>query len=206
MMPAPRAILAAGLATVALAVALAVPWMTAVALAADVLIVIAIVVDGLRAARTPVAATRRWPPLLVQGAPSPVEVPATGGACVPRPVKFDSAAAIDLTGAWAGDDEGIYYVRQLDNVIWWNGMSQRDEAPGSLGRFWNNVGRGEIRDDLTIAAEWADVPRGQTPGYGTVNFRIGADASGNIQITKTSETGSGRGDTRWTRCEPGFPS
>ena len=77
MMPAPRAILAAGLATVALAVALAVPWMTAVALAADVLIVIAIVVDGLRAARTPVAATRRWPPLLVQGAPSPVEVRVT---------------------------------------------------------------------------------------------------------------------------------
>jgi hypothetical protein len=179
------------------------------AIAAAAVVVVAIVGYSLFPSRGGTASQAAASPVVVAAAsvaPSPVEVPATGGACVPRPVKFDPAAAIDLTGAWAGDDEGIYYVRQLDNVIWWNGMSQRDEAPGSLGRFWNNVGRGEIRDDLTIAAEWADVPRGQTPGYGTVNFRIGADASGNIQITKTSETGSGRGDTRWTRCEPGFPS
>jgi uncharacterized protein (DUF58 family) len=74
MMPAPRAILAAGLATVALAVAVAVPEMAAVAVVADVLILIAIFVDGRRAAAVPLSATRRWPPLLVQGAPSRVEV------------------------------------------------------------------------------------------------------------------------------------
>jgi hypothetical protein len=51
-----------------------------------------------------------------------------------------------------------------------------------------------------------DVPRGFVDGYGTVNFKIGADAAGNIQITKTSETGTGRGDTTWKRCEPGFPA
>jgi hypothetical protein len=77
-----------------------------------------------------------------------------------------SRRKIDLTGAWAADDGGIYYVRQLGNVIWWNGMSQRDEPPGSLGRTWNNVGRGEIKDDLTIVAEWADVPRGMVDGQG----------------------------------------
>ena len=139
-------------------------------------------------------------------AASPVEVAAAGGTCVPRPLKFDPAAKIDLTGAWAGDDGGIYYVRQLDKVIWWNGMSQRDEPPGTLGRDWNNVGRGEIKDDLTIVAEWADVARGQAEGYGTVNFKIGADSAGNIQITKTSETGTGRGDTKWSRCQPVFSS
>ena len=48
--------------------------------------------------------------------------------------------------------------------------------------------------------------RGFIDGYGTVNFKIGADAAGNIQITKTSETGTGRGDTTWKRCEPGFPA
>ena len=48
-------------------------------------------------------------------------------------------------------------------------------------------------DDLTIAADWVDVPRGGIDGYGTVNFKIGADGAGNIQITKTSETGTGRG-------------
>jgi hypothetical protein len=137
--------------------------------------------------------------------PSPVQVPSKGGTCVAAPLKFDPSAAIDLTGAWAGDDYGIYYVRQLGKVIWWNGMSQREEPPGLLGRDWDNVGHGEINDDLTITADWADVPRGATPGYGTVTFKIGADSAGNIQITKTSETGTGRGDTRWSRCEPGFP-
>jgi len=74
MMPAPRAILAAGLATLALAVAVAAPAMAVVAVVADVLILIAIVVDGRRAAAVALTATRRWPPLLVQGAPSRVEV------------------------------------------------------------------------------------------------------------------------------------
>ena len=134
--------------------------------------------------------------------PSPV----VGGVCTPTPVRFDASTAIDLTGAWAGDDGGIYYVRQLDKVIWWNGMSGRDDPSDSLGRGWNNVGRGEIKDDLTIAADWADVPRGMVDGYGTVNFKIGADAQGNLQVTKTSETGTGRDDTTWTRCEPGFPA
>ena len=137
--------------------------------------------------------------------PTPAEMSAVGGDCIPTPVKFDPAAKIDLTGAWAGNDGGIYYVRQRDNVIWWNGMSQRTEPPGLLGRGWNNVGRGEIKDDLTIVADWVDVPRGGVDGYGTVTFKIGADASGNLRITKTSETGTGRDDTIWSRCQPGFP-
>jgi hypothetical protein len=132
--------------------------------------------------------------------------PEVGAVCTITPVKFDPNAKVDLTGAWAGDDGGVYYVRQRDNVIWWNGMSRRNYPPAVLGREWNNVGRGEIDDDLTIAADWVDVPRGFIDGYWTVNFKIGADGAGNIQITKTSETGTGRGDTTWKRCEPGFPA
>jgi hypothetical protein len=138
-------------------------------------------------------------------ASSSIPIHEAGAVCTPAEVKFDPRAMIDLTGAWAGDDGGIYYVRQRDNVIWWNGMSSRNYPAEVLGRDWNNVGRGEINDDLTIAADWVDVPRGGIDGYGTVNFRIGADGAGNIQLTKTSETGTGRGDTTWSRCEPGFP-
>ena len=83
-------------------------------------------------------------------------------------------------------------------------MSSRDGPPALLGREWNNVGRGEIQTDLTIPSDWFDVPRGGIDGGGTVDFKIGPDSAGNVQITKTSETGSGRGDTVWTRCEPGF--
>jgi hypothetical protein len=137
---------------------------------------------------------------------TPSPSPVVGGVCTPAPIKFDPKATIDLTGAWAGDDGGIYYVRQRGTVIWWNGMSSRDDPPASLGRDWNNVGRGEIKKDLTIASDWVDVPRGGIDGYGTVNFKIGPDSAGNLQITKTSETGTGRGDTVWTPCTPGFPA
>lgn len=127
-----------------------------------------------------------------------------GGACTPTPIKFDPKATIDLTVAWAGNDGGVYYVRQRGNVIWWDGMSSREDPPEMLGREWNNVGRGEIKDDLTIASDWVDVPRGGIDGYGNVNFKIGPNAAGNLQITKTSETGTGRGDSAWMRCTPGF--
>ena len=130
--------------------------------------------------------------------------PLVGASCTPTPIKFDPKAKIDLTGAWAGDDGGIYYVRQRGNVIFWNGMSDRSLPPERLGRDWNNVGRGEIKPDHTIVSDWVDVPRGGIDGYGTVTWKIGPDAGGNIQLTKISETGTGRGDSLWTRCEPGF--
>lgn len=139
-------------------------------------------------------------------APTPGPSPVVAGVCTPSPIKFDPQATIDLSGAWAGDDGGIYYVRQRGTVIWWNGMSSRDGPPASLGFEWNNVGRGEIKSDLTIASDWVDVPRGGISGYGTVDFKIGPDSAGNVQITKTSETGTGRGDSVWTRCTPGFPA
>ena len=74
MIPAARAIGAAIVATLVLAVAVAVPMLAAVAIAADILIVVAVVVDGRRAAALRLDAARRWPPLLVQGGSSPVEV------------------------------------------------------------------------------------------------------------------------------------
>jgi hypothetical protein len=123
-------------------------------------------------------------------------------ACTLTPIKFDPKV-FDLTGAWAGDDGGIYYVRQRGTVVWWNGMASRDGPPEALGRDWNNVGRGEIKN-LAIVADWVDVPRGGIDGYGTVTFKIGADSAGNIQLTKTKDEGTGRGDTLWTRCQPGF--
>ena len=134
---------------------------------------------------------------------APSSSPLVGAECTPASIPFD-ADSIDLTGTWAGDDGGVYYVRQLESIVWWNGMSDRDQAPEELGRGWNNVGRGEIQEDLSITSEWADVPRGAVGGSGTVTFQIGADAEGNLQITKTSETGSGRGDRLWTPCTPGF--
>ena len=82
-------------------------------------------------------------------------------------------------------------------------MADRAADPSLLGREWNNVGRGEIKDDLTIAVEWADVPRGGILGGGTLTVKIEKDAKGNIQLRKVAETGSGFGNSLWTPCSPG---
>jgi uncharacterized protein (DUF58 family) len=67
-MPATRAIVAAGLATLAMAVAVAAPWLAAVAVVLDALLLAAVVIDARRAAAVPLTAARTWPPTLVQGA------------------------------------------------------------------------------------------------------------------------------------------
>jgi hypothetical protein len=134
-------------------------------------------------------------------APSPSASPAVAAACDKAPKAFN-ASRVDLTGAWAGDDDGIYYLRQVGSIVWWNGMSGRDGRPSDLGREWNNVGRGEV-DRLTVNVEWADVPRGEILGDGTLNLKIEDDGTGNVRIVKVSETGSGFGNSLWTPCKPG---
>ena len=128
--------------------------------------------------------------------------PDVGAPCAPKTVPFNPNH-FDLTGPWAGDPEGaIFYLRQIGTTVWWNAMSSRADPPIALGRDWNNVGHGEITD-LAISVDWASVPRGQEVGSGTVTLSIGKDSSGNIQLTKTGETGSNFGVTRWTPCTPG---
>jgi hypothetical protein len=126
---------------------------------------------------------------------------AVAAACDKADRVFD-ATKIELTGPWAGDDDGIYYLRQVDSFVWWNGMSGRAGSPSGLGRDFNNVARGEIKG-LSIDVAWADVPRGGILGNGTLNLKIEKDAAGNVHIVKVSETGTGFGNTLWTPCKPG---
>ena len=65
--------------------------------------------------------------------------------------------AIRLTGPWAADDGGVYYIRQIGNHVWWNGMSDRLGDAKDFGRSWNNVAMGTLDDDGTITLDWADV-------------------------------------------------
>jgi hypothetical protein len=126
------------------------------------------------------------------------DVPAV--ICAPMEKPFDPDD-IDLTGAWAGDDGGVYYLRQLGSVVWLNGLSGRDVSPMNLGRHWTNVGRGVI-DGLEIDVETADVPRGELLFDSTLILTIQDDGSGNIEIVKTREVKGGFGNNVWTPCEP----
>ena len=94
--------------------------------------------------------------------PAPTQKPVEAAPCTKRDLAFDPAN-LDLTGAWLADDDGIYYLRQIDQTLWWNGMSGQSGPPVELGRDWNNVAVGEIKEDLTIELQWADVPRGGNP-------------------------------------------
>jgi hypothetical protein len=119
--------------------------------------------------------------------------------CAFQPKAFDPND-IDLTGAWAGDDGGVYYLRQLGSVVWWNGMSGREGSPLDLGRDWNNVGRGVI-NGLQIDVEWSDLPRGPIYGAGSLVLSIQDDGTGNIQILRV-DNNEGFGNSVWTPCSP----
>jgi hypothetical protein len=120
--------------------------------------------------------------------------------CVPAPTPFKKSG-FDLTGAWAGEDGGIYYLRQLGSVVWWNGMAGRDRSPSELGRDWNNVARGVIKG-LQIDVETSDVPRGGALFQSTLVLNIQDDGAGNIEIVKTREVEGGFGNSVWTPCRP----
>jgi hypothetical protein len=135
-------------------------------------------------------------------APTAPPSPAVAAVCNSRDLKFD-AARIDLTGPWSGDDDGIYYLRQVGRTLWWSGMSNRQGPPSGLGRDWNNVATGQIKADLTIELNWADVPRGQVMGHGTLVWKVVDDGTGNAQLKKLSETGTGFGGSKFTPCSPG---
>jgi uncharacterized protein (DUF58 family) len=78
IVPAARTFELAALALLLLTLAAAAPLLLWIAIAVDVGLLAALVVDGRRARGTALRAARTWPPLLVQGAPSRIEVRFTG--------------------------------------------------------------------------------------------------------------------------------
>src|SRR5215475_7499003 len=104
-------------------------------------------------------------------------------------------AAEDLTGTWFADDGGAYYIRQVGNSLWWNGMSENGQ-----GSSFANVFRGTIKGD-TIIGDWADVPRGQTLNSGALILRIVNISPDQIEMRKQRETGGFSGSV-WSKAKP----
>lgn len=73
-MPSPRVFLIAGVALLAIVASAAVPVLLAAAIAADLALLGAFLLDLVRARGTVLLARRTWPPMLVQGAPAAVEL------------------------------------------------------------------------------------------------------------------------------------
>lgn len=116
-------------------------------------------------------------------------------------------AQASLTGTWTGDDGGIYYIRQIDDTIWWAGLST--ESPQGKNDFYKglrftNVFRGTIEGN-TIRGKWADVPRGANLQNGTLTLSIvNSSAPGGIELRKQNQWG-GFGGNIWQRVRPTPP-
>ena len=83
-----------------------------------------------------------------------------------------------LTGAWSGDDGGVYYIRQVGDCVWWFGTEVADIEPGKTGQSgFSNVAAGRV-DGTEIELEWADLPLGNILGGGglTVTIDEGGDS------------------------------
>jgi hypothetical protein len=153
------------------------------------------------AASASVAPTQLFLPTERRSSPTPT--PEVAVTCQSdHTVRFDKAN-LDLTGAWAADDGGIVYVRELASVVWWVELSGRDDGSTDLGRGFTNVGHGVLGKNLILTAQWADVPRGSTYGAADVRYLVGSDPAGNLQITKIYDPYHSRDDTTWTPCYPG---
>lgn len=96
----------------------------------------------------------------------------------------------DLTGTWKGSDDGIYYIRQIDDNIIWFGerISFGERIP-----FFSNIFIGK-RLGKKITGKWFDLPKGITNSNGDLNIMIEDEST----LVKTEYTGGFGGD-KWMR-------
>jgi|SRR3954471_10880951 hypothetical protein len=106
---------------------------------------------------------------------------------------------INLTGTWKANDGGTYYIRNIDNDVWWLGISSNDD-----GKTFSNVLKGQIHiNNKTITADWSDIPRGTNGYYGKLTLVIDS----NTMLHKVNETNYNKsgdpsccfGSSKWQR-------
>jgi hypothetical protein len=113
----------------------------------------------------------------------------------------DPADVGELTGAWQGDDRGIYYIRHVGDCLWWFGTEIREIQPGATGQFgFANVASGRV-DGTRIDVEWADVPVGNILGGGGLTL-VYDEVNDQLMITERRGDWIPFGATTFTRIEP----
>ena len=107
----------------------------------------------------------------------------------------------DLTGAWRGDDRGVYYIRQVGACVWWFATEIRDMKPGVLGQLgFANVATGRM-DGTEIRVEWADLPAGDILGGGGLTL-VYDPANDLLRITEQRGDWVRYGASMLTRIPP----
>jgi len=123
--------------------------------------------------------------------------------CASRTIAWDGTSAVDLTGTWAGDDQGVYYLRQLGDQVWWLGMSGIGGPLVARGTDWTNVYHGTLAGG-TVTGTYADVPGGKIQDSGPVVLKLTSTSGGGISLVRTDPLlSTGFGGTLLTPCTLG---
>lgn len=121
-------------------------------------------------------------------------------------VRADTPA---LTGTFWGNDNGIYYLQQIGNQVWWVGESvDPDQNPqGGLlgpGHVWSrgldstSVFEGTISGS-TLSGRWVEVSRGQSLGTGSISMTIDTVTDANGMHAHLVLAGGTFRATEWTQ-------
>jgi hypothetical protein len=107
----------------------------------------------------------------------------------------------ELTGAWSGNEGGVYYIRQVGDCLWWFGTEIEAIEPGQTGQpGFANVASGRV-DDSTVEVEYADLPLGDVLGGGGLTF-VYDDENGTLTLTEQRGDWIAFGGSVLTRIEP----
>jgi hypothetical protein len=132
--------------------------------------------------------------------------PSGDAACPPVQVSGPDGQPLDLSGAWSGNDTGLYYIKQIGSCIWWSGMSNfEDQYPG---QEWIMVFRGSIDGEGRINGDFVDV-RSTNPGSGTLTIEARIDQVNGapaVQLYRTGQTGHPVGVSFWQRAAEPTPT
>jgi len=123
--------------------------------------------------------------------------------CDRQLLAWDGSSAIDLTGTWAGDDGGVYYLRHLGDQVWWLGMSGLGGPLVDRGIDFTNVYRGTLSGD-TVTGTYADVPQGKILDQGPVVMNLSRTSDGGISLVRKDPVlETGFGGKMFTPCKLG---
>jgi hypothetical protein len=105
-------------------------------------------------------------------------------------------APFDLTGLWQADDGGVYVVRQIEDTVWWLGLSNAGAFYPGLA--FCNVFSGKMVEQL-VYGQWSDVPRGATANHGDMTLLYIDSAHTAEQELHTDVVSGGFGGSTWRR-------
>ena len=94
----------------------------------------------------------------------------------------------DLSGFWETGNIGDYYIRQIDDQIWW----YAEDDP--ISPRWTQIAHGTVKGKI-VTMTWLDVPKGYSQLRGTLELEIKYPD----RLVLVKQTGGFGGGTEWTR-------